>query len=541
VYSNAADSGLYLVGSSGSPTALYHDKNLRFADGCSDLTRQRLIAVVEEQGQDAAGSSQQLAAVALHPGGKVQPLVVGADFYSSPRVSPDGEQLVWTQWNLPHMPWERTELFIGSFNPDGSVGASQRIAGGPNESVINPSWSPSGELYFVSDRSGFWNLYRWFEGQVVPVAPIAADCGAPPWSFGKQWYGFLEDGTVAVAICREGISELGVVNPLTQEYRALHSSYTEIGFLVADGYDVWCVAAAPTESSTIVQFDLKQQSILPLRYEQDLPLDSAVISVGTPRWTTHKNGERVQSFLYLPKQLRSDVKPPLLVIAHGGPTALASNGYNPNIQFWTSRGVAVVDVNFRGSTGFGRSYWEALRDQWGVSDLQDIVAVVEDLKRTGTIDPSRVVIRGGSSGGFLALRALAASTTFAAGIVLYPVTDALALAEHGGRFESGYFDWLIGPRPASLPQYRDRSPCHEFDKLKSPILLLHGTDDKVVPISQSEALSAHLTTAKIPHHFEIFSGEGHGFRSAAALQRTLELQVKFFENWCGIPEKQEHS
>lgn len=532
VFSNRADGRLYRLDPGvAEPQPITPEGDYRYADLRFDAGRRRFLAVRE----DHSGDGQPVAAIVEVPlDGERAPrvLVEGPDFLAAPRLSPDGTRLAWLEWDHPDMPWDSTRLRIAPVRSDGFLDASDLAAGGPDESIVQPEWSPDGVLHLVSDRSGWWNLYRLVDGpRLEPLAPMEAEFAKPAWVFDRSSYGFLPDGSIVAIARARGRDRIVHVEPgrLSGE---VDSPFTDIAALRAGLHAVVAVAGSPTESSMVVALDAT--TLAPagvLRRSSSLTMDPAWTSVAEPI-TFPSAGGRIAHGLYYPPTNPDVVAPegelpPLLVSSHGGPTANATNALDLTIQLLTSRGLAVVDVDYGGSTGYGREYRKALEGTWGVVDVDDCEAAARYLVARGDVDPERLAIAGGSAGGYTTLAALASRDTFAAGISLFGVGDLEALAQDTHKFESRYLDRLVGPYPAAAEVYRERSPNRHLDGITCPVLVVQGLEDRVVPPSHAEAIVAALEANGIPHAYLAFEGEGHGFRGADAIRRSLEARLSF--------------
>ncbi len=532
VFSNRADGRLYRLDPGvADPHPITPEGAYRYADFRFDPGRRRFIAVRE----DHTGEGQPVAAIVEVPlDGERAPrvLVEGPDFLASPRLSPDGTTLAWLEWDHPDMPWDATRLRVARVRDDGYLDPSDLAAGGPDESIVQPEWSPDGVLHFVSDRSGWWNLYRLVEGpRLAPLAPLEAEFADPAWVFNRSSYGFLPDGSIVAVGRSRGRDGTFHISPgrLAGE---VESPFTELERLRTGPDHVVAVAGSPTELSMIVTLD--PATLAPtgvLRRSSSLTIDPAWASVAESITFPSAGGRLAHALFYRPTN--PDVAapdgelPPLIVLSHGGPTDNAENALDPDIQFMTSRGIAIVDVDYGGSTGYGREYRRALQGGWGVIDVDDCVAAARYLVDRGEVDPERLAIEGGSAGGYTTLAALAFRDVFAAGISHYGIGDLETLARDTHKFESRYMDRLVGPYPETAARYRERSPVHHLDEISCPVLVLQGLDDMVVPPSQAEAIVATLSANRIPHGYLAFEGEGHGFRGEAAIRRTIEARLSF--------------
>jgi dipeptidyl aminopeptidase/acylaminoacyl peptidase len=434
------------------------------------------------------------------------------------------------------MPWDGTELWVADVGAGGSVSRAQLVAGGPEESVVDPKWSPAGELHFCSDRTGWWNLYRvGADGSAQALTRLeGAEIGTTAWAFAMTRYAFLDDGRLACVVTREGADSLEWLDP---ESGALDpaglpwTAYSATALAARDGLLAF-TAASPTASATLVLLDPATGRERHLRVSTVVDLEPGSISVPRPIRVPTRDGATAHAFYYPPASAEwegpDDERPPLQVICHGGPTAYSPPGLDLATQFYTQRGIGVVDVNYRGSSGFGRDYRRQLNGRWGEIDWQDCVDAARFLAEEGTVDAERTWVEGGSAGGYVVLCALTFEpTSFAAGVSLFGVGDVEALVLETHKFESRYFDTLVGPYPERADLYRERSPIHFADRLERPLLLLQGLDDEIVPPGQAVAMAEVLERKGVPYAYIAFEGEGHGFRKEENLVRTLEATLDF--------------
>ncbi|MGH2524391.1 MAG: S9 family peptidase, partial [Anaerolineales bacterium] len=423
-------------------------------------------------------------------GGQV--LAAGNDFYSSPRLSPDGNRLAWLTWNHPNMPWDGTELWAADLRKDGSVANAECVAGGLTESIFQPEWSPDGVLYFISDRTGWWNLYCLQGGQAVALCPMQAEFGEPQWVFGMSTYGFESAGRIICAYIQNGASNLASLDTQTLKLEQLETPYTEIGQVRAAPGKVVFVGGSPALPGAIAQLDLVTRKLEVLRQSRAVTIDPGYFSRPQPIEFPTEGGLTAHGFFYPPRNRDyvglPDEKPPLLVMSHGGPTGSASITFRYGIQFWTSRGIAVLDVDYGGSTGYGRAYRERLKGNWGIVDVDDCVNGARYLVERGKVDGNRLAITGGSAGGYTTLATLTFRDAFKAGASHYGISDLEALAKETHKFESHYLDTLIGPYPERRDLYVARSPIHFVHQLDAALILLQGSEDKVVPPNQAEMM-----------------------------------------------------
>ncbi len=539
-FSNFSDQRLYVRRGEAEPQAITPGGDLRYADAVIDQARGRLICVREDH--TVAGREALNTLVAVKVEGDETPgevLVSGNDFYSSPRLSSDGSRLAWLTWNHPNMPWDGSELWIGTFGEDGLLKDTQRIAGGSYESIFQPEWSPEGVLYFVSERSGWWNLYRVkSDGRVEPLCEMEAEFGMPQWGFGMSTYAFESEERIVCAYIEKGISRLALLDTGTKEFEPIDSTYTDLRFIRASPCQTVMRAGSPSEAASIVKLDLETRTFEVLRRSSNLEIDAGYLS--TPRAVEFPTEEGLTAYgFFYPPQNRDysapdEERPPLLVESHGGPTAAAATALSLGIQYWTSRGIAVLDVNYGGSTGFGRAYRERLRDKWGIVDVDDCANGARYLVGRGEVDGDRLMITGGSAGGYTTLCALTFRDTFDAGASHYGVSDAEALAKETHKFESRYLDGLMGPYPEKRQIYVERSPINFTEKLACPVIFFQGLEDKVVPPNQAEMMVEALRAKGIPVAYLPFEGEQHGFRQAKNIKRALDGELYFYSRVFGF-------
>ena len=484
-FSNFEDQRLYRQPAESEPQPFTPAADLRYADAVLDAKRGRLICVREDHRDGSREAVNTIVGVDAEQGGEGDVLVGGNDFYSNPRLTADGPRLAWLAWNHPNMPWDGTELWVAGVNDDGSLRNPRLVSGGPKESIFQPEWSPDGSLYFVSDRSGWWNLYRWNGEEVQPLWETTSEFGLPQWVFGMRTYAVMANGGLVSCYEDEGESKLAVIEPNSGRRREIHTPYTDItGLRVHDNKAVF-LGASPTEATAVVELDLETGANEVLRRSSNVEIEDGYISVAEEIEFPTEGDATAYAFYYptTNKDYRAPdgERPPLLVISHGGPTSASSSEMNLSIQFWTSRGIAVVDVNYGGSTGHGREYRERLNGKWGIVDIDDCVNAARYLVGRGDVDGERLAIRGGSAGGYTTLASLAFREVFKAGASYFGVSDLEALAKDTHKFESRYLDGLIGPYPERRDLYVERSPIHHVEGFKAPMIVLQGLEDKDVP------------------------------------------------------------
>ena len=543
--SNFTDQRLYRIDPNQAPEPITPEPpvpaGLRYADG--RLTPDgRLIVCVREDHTRGGEPVNELVAVSEQ--GPQEPIVLagGHDFYASPRLSPDGRRLAWLCWDHPQMPWEGSELWLADFSSDGRLSGEHRVAGGNTVSIFQPEWSPDGRLHFVSDETGWWNLYRQEPGPAQPLAPSEAEFGEPQWGFGLSRYVFMPDGRLACIVTRGARDELVLIDPGQPAMQSLDTGYTvfspaSLRFDPASGRLV-LIASDHQRAPAVVAVDPNRGQSQVIHSPHGRGLELNLLSEPRAIEFPTEGGLTAHALFYPPRNAGfrgpPGELPPCIVISHGGPTSRATTQADPEIQFWTSRGLALVDVNYGGSSGFGRNYRERLNGQWGVVDVQDCIRATRFLAFDGQVDGRRLIIRGGSAGGYTTLCAVVFHAGFAAAASYYGVADIEMLARDTHKFESRYLDGLIGPYPASAALYHERSPLHFADRISCPVILFQGLQDPVVPPSQAEAFVAALRAKGLPHAYLTFEGEAHGFRDASNNRRSLEAELYFYSRIFGF-------
>ena len=539
-FSNFTDQQIYRVPAGGEPELISRDcadDHVRYADYVIDKSRDRLICVREDHRHDTHQPANEIVCVPM-TGGASTVLITGKDFYSFPRVSPDGSRLAWLSWNHPNMPWDGCELWVGEFAPDGSITNGRTVAGGPTESIFQPEWSPDGTLYFVSDRTGWWNIHRDAGGVVENVCEMKAEFGAAQWVFGMSTYAFASSDKIVCAFVEQGIWRLGEINTRTRELTRLETEYTDISFVRASADRALFRAGSPTAPLAIIDFDLATHTATVLQRANNIEIDAGYISQAEAVEFPTGNGLTAHGFFYPPQNKEfaapANEKPPLLVKSHGGPTSATYALLTSGIQYWTSRGIAVLDVNYGGSTGYGTEYRRRLNGMWGITDVDDCVNGAKFLAAEGKVDGDRLMIDGGSAGGYTTLCALTFRDAFKAGASHFGVSDLEALDLDTHKFESRYSHSLIGPYPERRDLYFERSPVHFADRLSCPVIFFQGLEDKVVPPNQAEMMVEALRKKGVPVAYVAFAGEQHGFRKAENIKRSLDGELYFYSRVFGF-------
>jgi len=531
-FSNFSDQRIYRLDRGTQPRPVTPRVNMRYADGVMDQRRGLMFCVREDHSSSDQHAVNTIVNLGLDGEDSGRVLVSGNDFYSSPRLSSDGSRLAWITWNHPNMPWDGTELWVARVDSDGSLDDIKPVAGGLTESIVQPEWSPDGVLYFMSDRNCWWNLYRWREGRTESVHEAQAEFGRPHWAFGIFTYALESPEQIICSYTTKGDWHLAVLDTIDLKFEPIESPHTEIRYVrAAAGRGVF-MAGSPTTPESIVEFDLAKRRFKVIYQSRSEPIDPGYLS--TPRAiefpTSH--GLTAHAFYYPPRTqdftAPQNTRPPLIVISHGGPTSATMTTLRLPIQFWTTRGFAVVDVNYGGSTGFGREYRQRLYGQWGVVDVDDCVNAANYLVKEGLADERQLVIRGGSAGGYTTLCALPFRHAFKAAASYYGVSDLRLLDKETHKFESHYNEKLIGPYPERRDLYYERSPINFTDRISCPIIIFQGLEDKIVTPGQAELMVKALCAKGLPYAYLTFEGEQHGFRRKENIARALEAELYFY-------------
>jgi dipeptidyl aminopeptidase/acylaminoacyl peptidase len=537
-FSNFDDMKIYQQKKDSRPTPVTSNTpRFRYSEFAVDKRKNCIFCVREEHGQRHGTVVNTLVTISLETPAEGTVIASGNDFYLSPRLSPDGSSLAWVTWNFPNMPWDGTELWKAEVGVDGTLGEKVKIAGGPAESVIQPEWDPNGTLYFVSDRSGWWNIFRFRDGRVENMHAMKAEFGEAQWHLGMSTYAVGSRRLVCMYIL-DGIHHLATIDAESKKFENLPLPFTEISSVHASGEFAAFCASSPSTPTSIVKLELSTRNWTTLRRSTEAAIDPSYLSVPENVEYPTAHGLTAHAFYYPPKNRdygppRSE-RPPLLVKAHGGPTHAAAPSFDLQIQFFTSRGFAVLDVNYGGSTGYGRKYRERLNGKWGVIDVEDCANGAKFICSRDKADKKRLLIRGGSAGGFTTLASLAFTKTYKAGACYYGISDLEAWAKGTHKFESRYLDKMIGAYPARRDLYLKRSPIRFARKISAPLIIFQGLDDKVVPPTQSRIIAKQMRKAKIPVRCVEFEGEGHGFHVTEHIRKALELEIKLYSDALGI-------
>jgi dipeptidyl aminopeptidase/acylaminoacyl peptidase len=537
-FTNYADQRLYRQDGDGAPRAITPPMDIRHADMVVDDRRGRLYAVREDHTTGASEPVNSIVSLGWKGEHEAITVAAGNDFYSSPKLSPDGSRVAWTTWNHPNMPWDGSELWISELDRDGHVASARKIAGGEGESVLQPEWSPTGELYFVSDRSDWWNLYRARGEGDEPVCRRAAEFGAPQWVFGMRFFAFAGPDEICCLYSEPGGTKLGRIDLEAGTVRQVELLYTSLNNVQISGRKAAFFAASPTLADRVLTIDLDTGAQEVVKVSNSTHIEPGNLSLPKAIEFPTEGGLTAHAFYYPPKnqdfEAPAGAKPPLMVRCHGGPTGSAGPTYTFEYHYWTSRGFAVVDVNYGGSSGYGRAYRMRLNGNWGVVDVDDCMNAARYLVEQGLADGDRVSITGGSAGGYTVLLSLTKRDFYHAGASHFGIGDLVLFIKETHKFEAHYVDTLIGPYPEREDLYRDRSAIYFADNLKAPVILFQGLEDKVVPPSQAEEFVAVCKKKKLPYSYVAFEGEQHGFRQEKNIRRSIEGEMYFLSRIFGF-------
>ncbi|MGV9248300.1 dipeptidyl-peptidase 5 [Streptomyces sp. NPDC003710] len=515
---------------------------LRWVDPQVHVERGEVWCVLEEFTGDGPSDVRRVAAAVPLDGSAAQDRHAVREltetrhrFVTGPRLSPDGRRVAWIAWDHPRMPWDGTELVVAEVTGDGTLREPHTLAGGPEESIPQAEWAADGSLLYASDRGGWWNLYR--DG--VPLCPRAEEFAGPLWKVGLRWFAPLESGLVAVLHGR-GASRLGILDPDSGEVVDAAGPWTEFAAtLAAHGSRIIAVGASPRTAYEVVELDAKTGRARVVGAAHEDAVDPAYYPDPRVRTFTGPGGREIHAHLYPPHHPGHTAPegelPPYVVWAHGGPTSRFPLVLDLEIAYFTSRGIGVVEVNYGGSTGYGREYRNRLRGQWGVVDVEDCAAVAAALADEGTADRGRLAVRGGSAGGWTSAVSLTTTDGYACGTIIYPVLDLKSFGSGETHdFESRYTETLVGPYSEVPDRYAERSPLEHVHRITAPFLLLQGLEDPICPPAQCERFLARLVGRRVPHAYLAFEGEGHGFRRAETMVRALEAELSLYAQVFGF-------
>jgi dipeptidyl aminopeptidase/acylaminoacyl peptidase len=537
-FSNFKDQKLYRQSPGRDSEPLTSIEKMRYADGVIDRKRNLIFSVREDHTTSDRDAINSIVRIDLAGDSAGEVIASGNDFYSSPRLSPDGKKLAWLTWNHPNMPWDGCELWLGELDHSGRIAHSRLVAGGKDESIFQPQWSPGGVLHFVSDRTGWWNFYRVGASGVEPLLEKNVEFGGPQWVFRMSLYAFESEHRIISAYCDKGVWKLASIDTASRRFEPIDVPYTEIySVQTSPGRALFC-GASPSSTVSVVELNLATLEHRVLQQSSSIQMDEAYLSVPQSIEFPTENTLTAFAFFYPPTnadfQAPQNERPPLIVISHGGPTHAGAASLKLTIQYWTSRGFGVLDVNYGGSTGYGTEYRRRLNGQWGVVDVDDCVNGARCLVERGEADGNRLIIRGGSAGGYTTLAALTFRDVFKAGASYYGISDIELLEQDCHKFESRYNDSLVGPYPERKDVYWERSPIHYTDRLSCPIILFQGLEDKVVPPNQAEMMYEAALKKGLPVAYVPFEGEQHGFRKAENIKRSLDGELYFYSKVFGF-------
>ena len=544
-FTNDSDQRVYTHRPGEAPTPLTPDDSRRYADLEVDRRHNRILCVCEDHSQPGVEPTNTVVAIGIADGG-IETIAAGNDFYSSPRVSPDGDRVCWLAWDHSNMPWDETELWVADVDADGQVGDPHLVAGDDGESIGEPLWSPDGTLFFVSDRTGWWNLYHWDEeDSVTNICPMEAEFTGPQWQFGGARYGFASADDLISSYTQDGFWRIARLDSCSGELEPFDLPFTDLArgaLKVGNGWTAF-ISGSPTQAKSVVKLDLKTGAHTVVVESSSLDVPASYFSVPESIEFPTEDGETAHAFYYPPTnpdfEAPADERPPMIVISHGGPTGATSATLDLETQFWTSRGFAVLDVNYGGSTGYGTEYRRRLNGHWGIVDIDDCVNGARYAVSSGRADGDRLIVRGSSAGGYTTLACLAFRDVFKAGASYYGIGDLETLARDTHKFESRYLDSLIGPYPAERDVYVQRSPIHYVDDITCPVILFQGLEDEIVPPSQAETMVEAVKRKGIPVAYVAFEGEQHGFRKAESIEAALHSELYFYSQVFGfVPAEQ---
>jgi dipeptidyl aminopeptidase/acylaminoacyl peptidase len=536
-FSNFRDQLLYRCKNGSPPVRLTVNPDKRHADYIYDPWRNRLVCIREDHSDGAHEAVNSIVGISIEDGSS-ETLVEGNDFYSNPRLSQDGSRLAFMTWNHPNMPWDGCELWVAEVEEDGSLGSMTLVAGGSEESIVQPEWSPDDVLHFSSDRDGWWNLYRWREGRVEKIYPMEAEFGGPHWVFGLSYYGFESLGSIIAIYSKDGFRRLARIDTEEGTLEEIETGYSDLSCLKVGEGCAFFIGGNYKAAPEVARLDLECGEIRVLKRSDELKVDEGYLSTPVPIEYPTEKGKTAHAIFYPPTNRDyappEGELPPLIVKVHGGPTSATTTTLSWGIQYWTSRGIGLVDVNYGGSTGYGREYMRRLRGNWGVVDVDDSVNAARYFTEQGLADPDRTAIRGGSAGGYTTLCALAFRDFFNAGASYYGLSDLEVFVGDTHKYESRYLFSLVGPYPERRGLYRERSAVNYLDQIRAPMIIFQGLEDKVVPPNQAELMVDALRRNGLPVAYMPFEGEQHGFRMAENIMRSLEAELYFYSKIFGF-------
>ena len=543
-FTNWSDQRIYVQRDGGEPTPLTSEPSVprgaRFADLTITANGKYLLCVRETHTDDGEEAVNEIVAVDAGTGAETV-IATGRDFYCAPRESNRHDGIAWTEWDHPNMPWDGNSLMSGSFDAnDAAVSTTAELVGGTGESIVQPSWGSNGLLHFATDRSGWWNVYVWRDGEMVNLLEEESDHGRPDWQFGFSSYAHLADGKIALGKGGVTSGSIVLIDPGSNSTQSIKIPFSEVSYVTAspDGGSILFIGASPTREPAVVRLELATEMCETVYSPSEVNVEPGYLS--SPQHIVFPTTENGAAHAYYYEPTNHDFAapdgelPPLVTICHGGPTSASGTGLDLSTHYWTSRGFAVVDVNYRGSSGYGKVYRDALKGKWGIYDTDDCIAAAQHLIDQGLVDKDRVIIRGGSAGGYTTINALTFHDFFAAGAALYGIADLMVFIGDTHKYESRYLESLVGPYPAEAQRYHDRSAINFMDQLATPMIILQGLEDEIVPPSQAEIMVDALESKGLPYAYIGFPGEQHGFRQAANIIRAQEAELYFYGKVLGF-------
>jgi dipeptidyl aminopeptidase/acylaminoacyl peptidase len=537
-FANFKDQHLYRHVPEEKPEVLTPGDGYRYADLVLDRKRDRLICIREDH-TGLGEAINTIASIGMNGNDNGKVLAEGNNFYSSARLSPDGTKLAYLTWNHPNMPWNGCELWVADVKPDGALHRARLVAGSATESIFQPEWSPDGILHFVGETSGWWNLHRWKDGKIEALCPLDAEFGEPQWQFGFSTYDFISPTKILCSYAQNGSWHLAWLDTSTSKLTPIEIPYTDISHVhVGQGFAAF-IAGSPARPFGVICMDTSTGQVQSLKQAFEVNVEAGYFSIPQPITFPTSGGKEAHAIYYAPKNsdyvAPENERPPLLVISHGGPTSAAMTTLRYNIQYWTSRGFAVLDVNYGGSTGYGREYRKRLNGNWGIVDVEDCCNGALHLVEKGLVDRNRLAIRGGSAGGYTTLACLAfRNDVFKAGASHFGLSELEIFVKDTHKFESRYLHSLIGPYPERKDLYFARSPINFTQNLSCPLILFQGDEDRIVPPSQSQMMFEAVRAKELPVAYLLFQGEQHGFRKAENIKRSLEAELYFYSKIFGF-------
>ncbi len=536
-FSNFDDQQIYKIDTLGNISPITPVSTDRYVEYTKDKTRNLIFCIQEEHLENEVNN----AIVKIEKKGKIKKIAKGNDFYSSLSISPDCKKLAFLTWNQPNMPWDAASLFIADITDEGDLKNLKKIAGSNDEAIFQPRWGKDGYLYFVSDKTNFWNLYRYKENKIEPIYPFDAEFGLPMWIFGRSTYDFYIENNrlkIIATYTKNAKFHLALIDPETKTLQEIKTQFTFFSNILVVNDKLFFIGASPIDLPSLVCLNLKNQEYKILKKSKDIKIDSGYISFPQSIEFPSENNRTAHMIFYPPKNkdfkpLKKE-KPPLIVRSHGGPTGQAQGILSLEIQFWTSRGFAFTDVNYSGSTGYGREYRQRLYGNWGILDVDDCVNAALYLAKNNLVDENKMIIQGGSAGGYTTLCALTFRDIFSAGASYFGISDTAAFVRDTHKFEKKYLEKLIGPYPEKKQLYFERSPINFVENLSCPLILFQGEDDKIVPPNQAEMMFKALMGKKVPTAYLLFEKEGHGFRNADVIKKTIESELYFYSKIFGF-------